>query len=93
MVQISPYARHLGAAGCKEMSAMANVYIEPRPKGRPEGSPIEDYVVEDHADHLLATFKTQREAIDWARKTGHAPLVGRVRHLNDKKQADHWRAA
>jgi hypothetical protein len=24
------------------MSAMANVYIEPRPKGRPEGSPIED---------------------------------------------------
>ena len=40
---------------------MANVYIEPRPKGRPEGSPIEDYVVEDHADHVLATFKTQRE--------------------------------
>jgi hypothetical protein len=29
---------------------MANVYVEPRPKGRPEGSHIEDYVVEDHAD-------------------------------------------
>ena len=72
---------------------MANVYIEPRPKGRPEGSPIDDYVVEDHADHVLATFKTQRETIDWVRKNGHAPLVGRVRHLNDKKQADHWRAA
>jgi hypothetical protein len=35
---------------------MANVYIEPRPKGR-EGSHINDYVVEDHADHVIATFK------------------------------------
>jgi hypothetical protein len=30
--------------------------------------PIDDYVVEDHADHILATFKTQREAIEWAKK-------------------------
>jgi len=35
---------------------------------------------------ILATFKTQHEAIDWARKQGHAPLVARVRHLNDKKK-------
>ena len=72
---------------------MANVYIEPRPKRRPEGSHIDDYVVEDHADHVLVTLKTQREAIDWARKNGHAPHVARVRHLNDKKKADHWRVA
>jgi hypothetical protein len=72
---------------------MANVYVEARPKGRPEGSPIEDYVVEDHADHPLATFRTQREAIDWAKKQGHSPLVARVRHLNNKKIPDHWRAA
>jgi hypothetical protein len=45
-----------------------------RPKGRPEGSPIEDFVVEDYADHVLGTFKTQKEAIDWARKNGHSPL-------------------
>jgi hypothetical protein len=32
---------------------MANVYVEPRPKGRPEGTAIDDYVVEDHADHVL----------------------------------------
>ena len=49
---------------------MANVYIEARPKGRPEGSPIDDYVVEDHADHVLGTFGTQRDAIDWARSRG-----------------------
>jgi hypothetical protein len=72
---------------------MANVYVEPRPKGRPEGAQIEDYVVEDHADHVLSTFKTQRDAIDWAKKQGHSPLVARVRHLNDKKQPDDWRAA
>jgi hypothetical protein len=72
---------------------MPNVYVEARPKGRPEGSAIEDYVVEDHMDHVLATFKTQREAIDWSSKRGHTPLVARVRHLNDKKKPDHWRAA
>ncbi len=72
---------------------MANVYIEARPKGRPEGSPITDYVVEDHAEHILATFRTQHEAIDWARRQGHAPHVARVRHLNDKRRPDHWRSS
>ena len=71
---------------------MTNVYIEPRPKGHPAGARIDDYVVEDHADHALATFKTQHEAIEWAKSKGHAPHIARVRHLNDKKIADHWRA-
>jgi hypothetical protein len=70
---------------------MANVFIEARPKGRPEGSAIEDYVVEDHADHELATFKTQHEAIAWAKQHDHSPHVARVRHLNDKKKPDQWR--
>ena len=72
---------------------MPNVYVEARPKGRPGNSPIEGYVVEDHADHVLATFKDQSEAIAWAHKEGHKPLVARVRHLGDKKNPDHWRAA
>lgn len=72
---------------------MPKVYVEARPKGRLEGSAIDDYVVEDHADHVLATFKTQQEAIAWAKKNNHSPLVARVRHLNDKKKADHWRSA
>ncbi|HVJ42288.1 MAG TPA: hypothetical protein VM639_12360 [Dongiaceae bacterium] len=72
---------------------MANVYVEARPKGRPEGTAIDDFVVEDHADHVLGTFKTQKEAIDWATRQGHAPLVARVRHLNDKKKPDLWRTA
>jgi hypothetical protein len=61
---------------------MGNVYVEARPKGPPEGSRIDDYVVEDHADHVLGTFKTQQEAIDWAKTKGHSPLVARVRHLS-----------
>lgn len=72
---------------------MANVYVEARPKGRPEGSRIDDYVVEDHADHVLGVFNTQKDGIDWAKRAGHRPLVARVRHLNDKKNPDHWRAA
>lgn len=71
---------------------MAKVYVEARPKGRPEHEKIDDYVVEDHADHVLATFKTQKEAIDWAKNNGHSPHVARVRHLNDKRNPDHWRA-
>jgi hypothetical protein len=76
-----------------EERTMVNVYVEARPKGRPEGTHIEDYVVETHADQVLGTFKTQKEAIDWATKNGHHPLVARVRHLNDKKIPDHWRSA
>ena len=72
---------------------MAIVFVEARPKGRTEGSPITDYVVEDHADHVLAECKTQKEAIDWAKANGHSPHVARVRHLNDRKKPDHWRAA
>jgi hypothetical protein len=70
---------------------MAIVYVEARPKGRPEHTHIDDFVVEDHADHVLATTRTQREAIDWAKKNGHRPHVARVRDLNDKKKPDHWR--
>jgi hypothetical protein len=51
------------------------------------------YVVEDHADHALQTFKTQSDAIEWVKKNGHSPHVARVRHLNDKAKPDHWRAA
>jgi hypothetical protein len=71
---------------------MANVFVEARPKGRPDGTAIEGYVVEDHADHVLHTSTTQEDAIEWARKNGHIPHVARVRHLNDKKTPDHWRA-
>jgi hypothetical protein len=71
---------------------MTTVFIEARPRGRPEGSPIDDYVVEEKGDCVLKTFRTQAEAIAWTKGEGHAAHVARVRHLNDKEKPDHWRA-
>jgi hypothetical protein len=71
---------------------MANTFVEPRPKGRKEGEPIEDYVVENASNSVLHTAKTQDEAIKWAKANGHSVHVARVRHLNDKATPDHWRA-
>ena len=70
---------------------MVYVCVEARPKGRPEGSLIKGYAVEDHADDELAEFETQDGAIRWAMSEGHVPHVARVRHLNDKKKPDHLR--
>jgi hypothetical protein len=63
---------------------MSNVFVEPRPQGRLDGSPITDFVVEDHADHVLATFKTQEQTIHWARthatyRTLHACATSTIR--------------
>jgi hypothetical protein len=71
---------------------MPNVYVEPRPKGRPEGSAIEDYVLEfAGGQHVGGPFKTQAEAAAHAKKLGHHPLCARVRHT-DKGNPDHWRS-
>lgn len=67
------------------------VYVEARPKGRPEGSVIEGFVVEDHADSVLHTSHTQAASIEWAKDRGYTPHVARVRHLNNKRNPDHWR--
>jgi hypothetical protein len=70
---------------------MVKVYIEPRPEGRPEGTPIDDYAVEDHASSALSIHRTQAEAINWAKAKGHSPImVARVRNTN-KGNPDHWR--
>ena len=36
---------------------MPNVYVEPHPKGRPEGSAIDDYVVENHCRPCARDFQ------------------------------------
>jgi hypothetical protein len=73
---------------------MANVYVEPEPKGRPEGTPITHYVLE-YAHHARVTntnYSTQHEAVADAKRLGHSPLIARVRNT-DKGNPDHWRAA
>jgi hypothetical protein len=63
---------------------VANVFVEPP-------SPITDYVVEDRANHVLASFQTQEAGSTGQRQLGTPPHVARVRHLNDKDKPDHWR--
>jgi ribosomal protein L16/L10AE len=71
---------------------MANVYVEPIPKGR-EGA-IEGYVLELPSNERLnqTTYKRQEEAIEAAKAAGHKPLVARVRNTS-KGNPDHWRSA
>jgi len=73
---------------------MANVFVEPQPKGRPEGSAITHYVLEyAHGVRVTNTdYPTQALAIADARRLGHQPLVARVRNTN-KGNPDHWRPA
>lgn len=73
---------------------MANVYVEPEPKGCPEGSAITHYVLEySHGSRVTNTnYGTQAEAVSEAKRLGHKPLVARVRNTH-KGNPDHWREA
>lgn len=73
---------------------MPNVYVEPIPKGRPEGTAIDGYILELAGNVRLTqtVYKTQKEAIDTAKKLGHKPLIAHVRNTN-KGNPDHWRSA
>jgi len=73
---------------------MANVYVEPEPKGRPEGSAITHYVLEyAHGARVTPTdYKTQADAVAAAKQQGHQPLIARVRNTS-KGNPDHWRSA
>lgn len=75
-------------------SAMSNVYVEPQPKGRPEGTPITGYhlILAGGIKLVETTFATQKEAIDKAKALGHKPNVARVRNTNIG-EPDHWRSA
>lgn len=74
--------------------SMANVYVEPEPRGRPEGSPITHYVLEyAHGARVTnVNYSTQAAAVTAAKQAGHRPLIARVRNT-DKGNPDHWRAA
>ncbi|MFW8744892.1 hypothetical protein [Mesorhizobium japonicum] len=71
---------------------MANVYVEPLPKG--STAPITGYKLEYAGGQSVdgVTHRTQETAIAEAKRLGHSPLVARVR-VTDKGKPDHWRAA
>jgi hypothetical protein len=71
---------------------MANVYVEPQPKG--SSLPITGYKLEHGGGTSVdgKTHATQESAIKAAKDLGHKPLVARVR-VTDKGKPDHWREA
>ncbi len=73
---------------------MPNVYVEPQPTGRPEGSPITGYHLKLAGGVKLVetTFSTQADAIAKAKALGHKPSVARVRNTSIGNP-DHWRSA
>jgi hypothetical protein len=70
---------------------MPAAFIEHRPlASNPNAGSTHHAVVV--AGREIQTFKTQREAAEWARATGYAPLhVARERHLQNRDVPDHWR--
>jgi hypothetical protein len=69
-----------------------DVYIEPVPRGRPDGDPITVYAVETRDGEVLKTLDIQQDAIDWAKADGYTVYVAEVRNT-DKGNPDHWRRA
>ena len=71
---------------------MANVYVEPLPKG--STAPITGYRLENAGGSSVdgITHNTQQQAIDAAKRLGHHPLIARVR-VTSKGNPDHWRSA
>ena len=69
---------------------MLNVFVEPKPKGRPEGTTIFHFVLEhlDGSRVTNRTFATQQGAVEEARRLGHVPLVAHVRNTDKARPAD-----
>jgi hypothetical protein len=70
---------------------MTAAYIEHRPRSTdPKAATTHHAVVVNGSDEK--TFKTQKEAADWAIAQGYKPVhVARERHLQDRDKPDHWR--
>jgi hypothetical protein len=70
---------------------MAAAYIEHRPLASdPRASTAHHAVVVGGQE--VKTFRTQKEAADWAIGQGCKPVhVARERHLQNRDRPDHWR--
>jgi hypothetical protein len=71
---------------------MPDVYVEARPKAVREGRSWTSWS-RIQADHMLATSRRRKRQSTEAGRTIIRLWLLRVRHLNDKKIPDRWRAA
>ena len=70
---------------------MSAAFIEHRPLASdPQAASTHHAVVVNGKE--VKSFKTQREAADWAKQEGYRPIhVARERHLQNRDVPDHWR--
>jgi hypothetical protein len=70
---------------------MAAAFIEHRPLASDPGANTVHHAVVVGGQEIR-TFKTQKEAADWAIAQGYKPVhVARERHLQNRDRPDHWR--
>jgi hypothetical protein len=70
---------------------MPAAFIEHRPLASDPRASITHHAVVSGGKEVKS-FKTQREAAEWAKAEGYAPVhVARERHLQDRDVPDHWR--
>ena len=71
---------------------MTATFIEHRPLAKDPKAAVSHHAVVAGGKEVKGDFKTQREAAEWAKSQGYAPLqVARERHLQDWDVPDHWR--
>jgi len=69
---------------------MTSAYIEHRPFATDKNAGTTHHAVVVSGKEIK-TFKTQKEAADWAIQQGYTVHVARERHLQNRDRPDHWR--
>ena len=69
---------------------MTAAYVEHRPVSTDKNASTVHHAVIVNGKEIK-TFKTQKEAADWAIQQGYAAHVARERHLQNRDVPDHWR--
>jgi hypothetical protein len=65
-------------------------FVEHRPVANDQRAATTHHAVVVNGKEIQ-TFQTQKEAADWAIKSGYVVHVARERHLQDRDRPDHWR--
>jgi hypothetical protein len=69
---------------------MTSAFIEHRPLASDKSAGTTHHAVVVGGKEIR-TFKTQKEAADWAIQNGYTAHVARERHLQNRDRPDHWR--
>lgn len=88
MFRLAALWEHDRAEMLRRAGLVANVFVVSR--RMESGNPgLDLYVVKDRADRFLGLFRTEQDAVKWARAMGHSPLVVRSGLLDARETPEH----